>query len=132
MLRIKELGEGRADEVFDFGFAGGLSCGTALAEELDDLSVFEMEAFDLVVVAATFDGGPFDDVIGGGTKGVAHVGLLEDFFGTGTGAAIGDELVGGEVFALGAVDDVEEAELDGIGDGYAVVEIPGGGGIFEF
>ena len=76
-----------------------------------------MDAFDLVIGAAAFDGGPLDDVVGGGAERVAHVGLLEDFFGAGAGAAIGEELVGGEVGAVGAVDDVEEAEFDGVGHG---------------
>ena len=40
--------------------------------------------------------------------------------------AIDDELFGGEVRVFGAVDDVEEAEFDGIGDGDTVVEIPWG------
>ena len=112
--------------MIDLGFAGGLSCGIEFAKEPQDLIVFEMDALDFVIVPATFDGGPFDDVIGGGTKGVAHVGLLEDFFGAGTGAAVGDELIGGEVFALGAVDDVEEAEFDGVGESDPVVKVPVG------
>ena len=90
-----------------------------------------MHTFDLVVGAATFDGGPFDN---GSTAGkrVAHVGLLEDLFETGACAAVGEELSGGEVGVAGAVDDVEETEFDGIGDGDAEVEVPGGGSIFEF
>jgi hypothetical protein len=50
--------------------------------------------------------------------------LLEDLFEAGAGAAIGDELIGGQGGIAGAVDDVEEAELDGVGDGDAEVEVP--------
>ena len=39
--------------------------------------------------------------------------------------AIGNELLGGEVRVFGAVDDVEEAEFDGVRHGDAEVEIPG-------
>jgi hypothetical protein len=66
-------------------------------------------------------------VAGGGAHGVAEVGLLVDFLGTGAGTAIGEEFVGSETGALGAVDDVEQAELDGIGHRDAVVEVPGFG-----
>jgi hypothetical protein len=38
----------------------------------------------------------------------------------------------GKAFALGAVDDVQQAEFDGIGHGDAVVEVPGAVWIFEF
>jgi hypothetical protein len=52
----------------DFEFAVGLGVGVELAEEAEDLIGFEVDAFDLVVLAATLDGGPFDDVGGGGTE----------------------------------------------------------------
>ena len=51
--------------------------------------------------------------------------------------AIGNELFGGEVRIFGAVDDVEEAEFDGVGHGDAEVQIPGrmenwsGGAVLE-
>ncbi len=96
------------------------------AELLLDVVGFEVDAVDVVVGAAAFDGGPFDDVAGGGAERVAEIGLLEDFFGTGASAAIGDELVSGEARVLGVVDDVEEAEFNGIGHGDAEVEVPGG------
>ena len=96
-----------------------------IAEFFDDLGVFEMDTDEIVVVTAAFDGRPFDDVIGGSAEWIAHVGLLEDFFLAGPGAAIDDELVAGEVFVLGAVDDFEEAEIDGVGKGDAVIEVPG-------
>ena len=99
-----------------------------LAEEVEDLIGFEVDAFDLVVVTATLDGGPVHDSGRSSAERIAHVGLLIDFLGTGTGLAIGDELFGGEVRVFGAVDDVEEAEFDGVGHGDAEVEIPGGGG----
>ena len=49
--------------------------------------------------------------------------------------AIGNELFGGELRVFGAVDDVEEAEFDGVGHGDAEVEIPrtgGSGGVMEW
>src|SRR5215475_1872975 len=103
-----------------------------VAELLHDLGVFEVDADDVVVVAAAFNGGPVDDVVGGSAERVAHVSLLKDFFLASAGAAVSNELFGGEVFVLGAVDDGEEAELDGIEEGDAEVEIPGAGGIFDF
>jgi len=98
-----------------------LGIGVELAEEAEDLIGFEMDALDLVILTATFDGGPFDDAGGSGTERVAQVGLLVNFVGTGAGLAIGDELIGSEVRAFGAVDDVEEAQFDGIGHGDAEV-----------
>ena len=91
-----------------------------------------MDAFDGVIGAAAFDSGPLDDGSGRGAQRVAHVGLLEDFLGTGPGAAISEELFSGEMGALGAVDDIEETEFDGVGHGDAVVEVPGGVGILDF
>ena len=52
--------------------------------------------------------------------------MLEDLFEAGAGAAVGEELIRGESCVASAVDGVEEAELDGVGDGDAEVEIPGG------
>ena len=94
--------------------------------------MLEVDADEIVIVTAALDGRPFDDVIGGCTEWVAHVGLLEDFFLASAGAAIGDELVAGEVFVLGAVDDFQEAEIDGVGEGDAVIQIPRGICIFDF
>ena len=118
--------------MLDFVFAVGLGVGVELAEEAEDLVGFEVDAFDLILFPAAFDTGPFDDAGGGGTERVAHVGLLIDFVGTGTGLAIGDELIRGEIGAFGAVDDVEEAEFDGVGHGDFEIQIPGTGGIFDF
>ena len=92
-----------------------------LAEEAEDLVGFEVEAFDLVIFAATFDGGPFDDAGSGGAEGVAHIGLLEDFLGAGTGSAIDQKLFGGKGGTFGSVDDIKEAEFDGVGHGDAEV-----------
>ena len=103
-----------------------------LAEEAEDLVGFEVNAFDLVIVTATLDGGPVHDGGRSRAKRIAHVGLLINFLGTGTRLAIGNELCGGEVRVFGAVDDVEEAEFDGVGHGDAEVEVPGRGRIFEF
>jgi len=44
-------------------------------------------------------------------------------FEAGACAAIGEELIGGEVGVAGVVDEVEEAEFDGVGDGDAEVEV---------
>ena len=103
--------------------------GVEFAEAAKDIVGFEVEAFDFVVGAAAFDGGPFDDGGGGSAERIAHVGLLEDFFGAGTGAGATDEFFGVEAGALDAVDDVEEAEFEGVGEGDAEVEVPG---IFDF
>ena len=138
-----KLAEFGLDEVCDFVFTVVLACGTKLAKLLDDLVVFEMGAEDVVIVAAAFDDGGVDDVVGGSAEGIAHIGLLEDFFETRAGAAVGDELIGSEAGALDAVDDVEQAEFDGVSEGDAVIQIPGGicrrwergerrEGIFEF
>jgi len=122
------------DEGGDVVGAGVFGVGMEVAELLDDLGVFEVDADDVVVVTAAFDGGPVDDVVGGSAEGVAEVGLLKDFFLASASTAVGDELFGGEVFLLGAVDDGEEAEIEGVGEGDAEVEIPGGRGtgIFDF
>jgi len=89
------------------------------------LSGFEVEAFELVIGAAAFDSGPFDDGGGGGAAGVTQIGLLIHFFGAGAVAAVGKELVVGESCALNAVDDINQAELDSVGHGDVVIEIPG-------
>ena len=81
----------------DLGFAGGLRAGTGLAEELGDLGGFEVEAFDRIIGAATFDGRPVDDGGGGGATGIAEIRLLVDFIGAGAGLAIGEELFWSEL-----------------------------------
>jgi len=116
----------------DFQFAVGLSVRVELTEEAQDLIGLEVDAFDRVILAATFDGRPFDDAGSRRAERVAHVGLLIDFIGTGAGLAVGDKLLGCEVAAFGAVDDVEEAQFDGVGHGDAEIQIPGAGGIFDF
>ena len=63
-------------------------------------------------------------MVGGSTGWVTQVSLLKDFFGASTGATVGEELVGGEGGALDAVDDVEEAEFDGVGESDPVVKVP--------
>ena len=123
---MEKRGEGIAEEGVDLGLAVGLVARAELAEEAEDLVGFEVNAFDLVIVTATLDGGPVHDGGRGCAKRIAHVGLLIDFLGTGTGLAIGDELFGGEVRIFGAVDDVEEAEFDSVGHGDAEVQIPRG------
>ena len=106
--------------------------GIEFTKAAKDVVGFEVQALDGVVGAATFDGGPFDDVGGGGAERVAHVGLLEDFFGAGTGAGAIEEFIGGEAGALDAVDDVEEAEFEGVGEGDAEIQIPWIGGLMDW
>ena len=108
----------------DLALAGFLGVGVELAEALEDLAGFEVYAFDLIIGTAAFNGGPADDSGGIGTEGIAHIGLFEDFVGAGACAAVGEELLRGEMGAMGAVDSVDEAELDGVGHGDAVVEVP--------
>ena len=123
------------EEVVDFFFAIVLGAWIEFAEELEDLIGFEVDAFEFVIGAAAFDGGPFDDVAGGRAKGIAHIGLLEDFFVAGASTAIGDELFGGDVSTAGTVDGIDEAEVDGVEEGDAEVEVPGrrgGWAIFDF
>ena len=83
----------------------------------------EVEAFDLVIGTAALDCRPFDDRSATG-DGVAHVGLLEDLFETGAGAAIGEELFPGKIGSARAIDEFDEAQLNSVNDGDAVVEIP--------
>ena len=111
----------------DFGFAIGLAVRIEFAELPADLVGFEMDALDFIIGAAAFDGRPVHDGGSGSAKRVAHVGLLKDFFGAGESTAVGEELFRGKAFALGAVDDVQEAELDGIGHGDFEIQIPGTG-----
>ena len=112
--------------------AGELVGGVEFAEFAEDLVVFEVEAFDWVVGAATLDGGPLDDAGGGCAERVAEIGLLIHLFGTRTSLAIGDKLLGGEVGVPGLVDDIEQAEFDGVGHGDPEIQIPGAARIFEF
>ena len=110
------------------GLALGLGGGVELAELAEDLIGFEMNAFDLVIGTAPFDGGPVHNGSGGGAEWVAHVGLLKDFFGAGASPAIGEELFRGELSALDAVYDVEETQFDGIRHSDAKIEVPGRAG----
>lgn len=105
----------------DFEVAGFLAGRFEVAEEIGDVGGFKMDANDFVIVAATVDGRPFDDVIGRRAHGIAHVSLLIDFLLARAGAAIRDKLLAREVFGLSAIDDVEEAEVDGVGEGDAEV-----------
>ena len=113
------------EEFGDFLFAGELVVGSGISEFGLDFVVGEVEALDLVIVAAAFDGGPVHDA-GGGGDGVAEVGLFVDFREAGAGAAVGEELDGFEFGAAGFVDVVEEAEFDGVGHGDVEVQVPRG------
>ncbi len=57
----------------DLVFAGVLTEGTKLAEELAYLIGFEMDALDLMVEAAALDSGPLNDGGSGSGERVAHV-----------------------------------------------------------
>jgi len=120
--------EGLKEEPSNLLFAVPGLRGVELAEILQDLSVFEVNPGDVVIVTTTFDGGPIDDVIGGGTAGIAHVTLFEDFLVTGAGLAIGEELVGDELYAASTIDDIHETKLDGIGHSDFEINVPGAGG----
>ena len=111
---------------------GILGQGVEFAEALPDLVGFEVEAIDFVVGAATLNGGPFDDTVGGGAEGVAHVSLLENLFVAGASAAIGEELVSRDPGAAGAVDGFDEAHSDRVGEGDAEVDVPGRFLIFDW
>ena len=87
--------------------------------------MFEVEEDDVVIVTATLDDAPFDDAVGGGAKGIAHVGLLKDSFVASASAAIGEELLRGDFGAAGAVNGVNEAGADGVGEGDFEIQIPG-------
>ena len=76
---LEKRGEGTSEEGVDLGLAVGLVTRAELAEEAEDLVSFEVNAFDLVIVAAAFDGGPVHDGGRGCAKRIAHVGLLIDF-----------------------------------------------------
>src|SRR5205823_6074020 len=94
----------------------------------EDFVGFEVEAFDLVVRATAFDGGPVHDGSAAG-NGVAHIGLLEDLLEAGASAAVGEELITSKVGVASAIDDVEEAQLHCIYDRHFEVEVPGAGRI---
>ena len=109
----------------DLGLALGLGGRVELTELAENVIGFEVDAFDLVIVTAALDGGPVHDAGSGRTKRVAHVRLLKDFFGPGASAAIGEELFRGELSALDAIDDIEQAEFSGIRHSDAKIEVPG-------
>jgi len=123
---LEEARELVADELLDLGFASLLPVGAEFAELLADLVGFEVGTLDFVVEAAALDGGPFNDGGSGSTERITHVRLLKDFFGTGAGAAVGEELFRGKMFALSAIDEAKKAEFDGVGEGDAEIQIPRG------
>src|SRR5438477_598828 len=55
---LDQFGEGISDEVFDNRLAEGGAGGGEFAEAAADVFGFEVDAFDFVVFAAAFDGGP--------------------------------------------------------------------------
>ena len=114
------------DEISDFLLAIALPGRTELTELFDDLTVLEVDTDEGVIVATAFEDGPVHDVVGGSTERVAHVALLIDFFLTSARLAISEKLGAAKLSAASAVDDVHEAELDGIGHGDAKVQIPRG------
>jgi hypothetical protein len=97
--------------------------GIDFAELFGDLIGFQVEAFNRVIVAATFDGGPVDDR-GAAGKRIAHVGLLENFIEASAGFAGGQEFIAGEIGTASAIDGFDQAGFDGVGDGDFEVQIP--------
>src|SRR2546422_416876 len=79
-----------------------------------------MGAFDFVIDHATFHGGPWDNALSS-AAGIAHIFLLEDFGEAGAVLAVLDELFAGQVGAPDFVDFIDEAELDGVEEGDAVM-----------
>ena len=109
------------------GFAVVLGRRIELAEALENLGGLEVKPFDLVIVTAAFDGGPFDDAGGGSAERIAHVRLLINFIGTRAGLAISEELFTVKLGTFGAIDNVNDAEFDGVGHGDAEIQIPRAG-----
>src|SRR5439155_14696762 len=123
-LGLKQFEETFVNEISDFLFAIALAGRTELTELFDDLTVLEVDTDECVIVATAFDDGPVHDVVGGGAERVAHVALLVDFFLTSARLAISEELGAAKLSAASAVDDVHEAELNGVGHGDAEVNVP--------
>ncbi len=119
--RWKLLAQERFDVVFAFARARRIE----RTELLLDFVRFEMNTLDLVIVTATFDGTPLNDVIGGRPERIAHVGLLEHFLIARACFAIGQELIRSKLSPARFVDDFDEAVADGVLDGDFVVEVPG-------
>jgi len=74
----EQILEGLLEEIFNLVFASDLVFGPELAEEIDDLIFFEVDALYFVIGEAAFDVGPGTDSEGA-ADGVAHVLLLKDF-----------------------------------------------------
>src|SRR6266496_3095038 len=79
----EEVWEIFVEEGLNFRCAHVIAGRVKSAELLRDLGGFQMDALDRVIVTATFDGGPIDDIAGGRAARVAHVGLLKNLFLTG-------------------------------------------------
>ena len=69
-----------AEEGVDLGLALGLGSRVELTELAENLIGLEMNAFDLVIGTAPFDGRPVHDGGGGGAEGVAHVRFVKSTF----------------------------------------------------
>jgi hypothetical protein len=124
---LKGFEETFVDKLGDFVLAAVLRGGVELAELFEDLIVFEVNADDVVVVAAAFEQRPINDTIYGGAERVAHVSLLEDSFVASARAAIGEELLARDIGSASAVDGIYKAELDGVGESDFEIQIPRGG-----
>ena len=109
----------------DLALALALGAGREVAELLEDLIGFEVDAFERIIESATLDGGPVHDGGRGCAERIAQVGLLKDFFGAGASAAIGEKLFRSELGAFHAIDNVEQAQFDGVGHGDAKIKVPG-------
>src|SRR6267142_1103161 len=62
-LGLKKFEETFVNEIGDFLFAIALAGRTELTELFDDLTVFEVDADECVIVATAFDDGPVHDVV---------------------------------------------------------------------
>ena len=119
----EERGEAVVEEVLDFVFTRAVAGGAEIIEQIDDFVLLEVDAGDFVLDSTFLNDGPFDDG-GAGWERVAEVGLFVDFLKAGAGAAVGEEFVFGKGGGAGAVDEIEQAEIEGVGHGHSEIQIP--------
>ena len=94
--------------------------GAELAELVEHLGVFEVDARDFVIEGALLDDRPFDDG-GAGRKRIAEVRLFVNVLEAGAGAAVGEKIVFRQRRGTIAVDEVKEAEVESAGHGYSKI-----------
>jgi len=113
-------GEALVEKVLDSFFAGTVAGRAEVAELIGDFVLFEVDARDFVIEGALLDDRPFDDG-GPGRKRIAEVGLFVNILEAGAGAAVGEKFVFRQWRGAIAVDEVKEAEVEGVGHGDAEV-----------